>query len=668
MSKAIKWLLIIVAGLVVIVLVAVLVAPMVINFDRYKPQIEAQASKALGRPVTVGGEIEPSVFPWIGVAVHDLHLGNPPGFGEEDFASIGLFEIRVKLWPLLFGEYEVKRFVVNDPRIVLIKQKDGRSNWEGLGGKTQTGPAPPPQGRPPDKRPLPIKDLAVGQFAITDGSLQYIDHAAGTRHEIKDIQVNLTDVSLNRPIRMDFSAAADGHPIRLGGMVGPVGSDPGKGPIDIDVTAELLDRIKIRMQGRVENPVDSPQAVMNVQVAPFSLRNVMADLKQPLPVEPADKSALTKLAFSVKLSGTPDRFTSEGTLTLDQSQVTFSAQATEFAKPNIQLEAALDRIDLDRYLPQPQPSEEKPGETPEAPGTGTAPPAKKTDYAPLRKLVMDAQIRVNELKVKNARTRNIALKAKANNGIIRIDPLNIDLYDGRISIASTINVQQDTPRSEADLSVSNVRAGPLLNDVMKKEFLEGVVNAAISLQMIGDQPDQIRRTLNGKGELKFNEGAIVGIDLAGMVRNVQSAFGLAEKPAEKPRTDFSELLIPFSIADGLAKLDNARLVSPLLRVEAGGNADLAQETLDIRVEPKFVATLKGQGDIKERAGIMVPVLVGGTFEKPKYRPDLKAILKQDLPDKETLKKAIPREDELKKGLEKKAQDLFKRLGPGGREK
>jgi len=40
-----------------------------------------------------------------------------------------------------------------------------------------------------------------------------------------------------------------------------------------------------------------------------------------------------------------------------------------------------------------------------------------------------------------------------------------------------------------------------------------------------------------------------------------------------------------------------------------------------------VATAKGQGDTEKRAGYVVPVVVGGTFSSPTFRPDVKAIIK-----------------------------------------
>ncbi|MBR9979452.1 MAG: hypothetical protein KFF50_00350, partial [Desulfatitalea sp.] len=189
-----------------------------------------------------------------------------------------------------------------------------------------------------------------------------------------------------------------------------------------------------------------------------------------------------------------------------------------------------------------------------------------------------------------------------------------------------------------------------------------LLTAAINLRFTGDTADAIRKTLTGKGELNFNNGAIIGIDLADMVRNVQTAFGLAERPTKQPRTDFSELVVPFSIDAGLFSMDNARLNSPLLRLVAGGTANLVQETLAMRVEPKFVGTLKGQGDTAERAGIIVPVLISGSFDDPKFRPDLAAILNQELPDRETLKKMIPTKEAIEEGAGDKARDLLEQKG------
>jgi AsmA protein len=181
------------------------------------------------------------------------------------------------------------------------------------------------------------------------------------------------------------------------------------------------------------------------------------------------------------------------------------------------------------------------------------------------------------------------------------------------------------------------------------------------MAMIGDDPEKIKKTLNGKGELRFNDGAIVGIDLSAMARNVASAFAMAKKNEPRPRTDFSELTMPFTIKNGVANTPQTTLKSPFIRITAIGTADLVKETLDFRVDPQAVATIKGQGDEKQRSGIMVPVLVSGTFAEPKFRPDLSAAAKQriekEIFEHKEVKKVLEKEEI--KPLEKKAKGVLK---------
>jgi len=203
---------------------------------------------------------------------------------------------------------------------------------------------------------------------------------------------------------------------------------------------------------------------------------------------------------------------------------------------------------------------------------------------------------------------------------------------------------------------------------MDKDFLEGTAQATLNVTLAGDDGEKIKRTLNGKGDLLFKDGAIKGIDLAGMVRNTAAAFGLAEKRKEKPRTDFSALHAPFTITKGLVNTKKTTMVSPLIRVLAKGKANLVKETMNFRIEPKFVATLKGQGATEQLGGITIPVLITGSFSSPQFRPDLEALLKQKLktglPDSSELNNMLKGKDSKEgeaKSLEEKAKGLLKGL-------
>jgi len=665
MNKAVKWILVFAGSLVALIVIAVIVLPMVIDVEKYKPQIEQQVAKATGRTFKLGGDLQPSIFPWIGVRLSDLHLGNPSGFKEKDFVSVESFEVRVKLLPLLSRNIEVKRFVVNKPVIVLEKRKDGKGGWEGLGQSAEKPAVTAKEKSSPSSTgELPIKGLLVGEFAITNGLIVWLDQAAGVRKEVKDIDLVLTDVSFDKPVGVAFSALVDQKPLKLDGTIGPVGAQPGKSPLPVELALKLLNELDITLSGRIDPSTAPIKFDFAVNVADFSPRKIMDQLGQKLPVEPADPKVLNAVAVSLKLKGTPENIVvSDGKLKLDDSQATFSAQASEFDKPNLKADLNLDSIDLDRYLPPP--NKDKAG-TDSSDKPAADPAAKKTDYTPLRRLVMDARFKAGELKVQKARMQNLEVRVSARNGIFQLDPLKINLYQGNLAGTGTLNVQKDKPTTAMELALKGIQAGPLIKDVMAKELIEGAMAAEIGLNFTGDAPDLIRQTLGGKGDLRFTDGAIVGIDLASMVRNVQAAVGLAQQPSEKPRTDFAELQLPFTITNGLFKTDASRLVSPLLRVLVAGKADLAKETLDFRVEPKFVATIQGQGDTAQRTGIQVPVMVSGSFAAPTFTPDLKAILGQQLgqplPDKETLKKMVPSKEETNKMMQEGVKGLLKGLG------
>jgi AsmA protein len=674
MKRLLKWLLILGGGLFLLVVVALLIVPMFIDVQKYKPEIEKRVSDATGRPFSIGGKLELSLFPWAGLAFSDLHLGNPPGFKEKDFVSVESFEARVKLLPLLSRDIQVKRFILEGPRIILEKSKAGQGSWEDIGKPSDEVPSKPPKkGEKPtvteSEEGLPIKAIAVGEFAITEGSVLWIDQPKGECREISDLTLRLYDVSLDRPIRFAFSAKLDNRPLSMEGKAGPVGKDPGKGTIPLDLVAKGLKELDISLKGKIVDLATRPQFDLALQVSSFSPRKLVAALGQTFPVTTADPEALNLVSLQAKVRGDPKHVSvSDGVLDLDQSKLSFSIKAKDYSKPDVQFDLNLDTIDLDRYLPPP--AEEKTTEE-KTKAKGSAAQQDKIDYTPLRRLVLDGSMRVGKLKAHGAKMQDLYLKVSGKNGRFDLKPLTAKVYGGDLSAAGALDVGKDIPKTNLELHAKEIQAGPLLKDVLEKDLLEGNVQAEVGLSMAGDEAENIKRTLNGKGNLLFKDGAIVGIDLAGMVRNAKAAFGLAEKKAERPKTDFSELHSSFTITDGIVDTPNTSLVSPLLRVLVAGKANLVNETLDFRVEPKFVATLKGQGDTKERSGVIVPVLVTGTFSSPTFRPDLKGMLtkglEEGIPKPSELKKILPgqgTESGGLKSLEEKGKDLLKGLPLG----
>ena len=580
MKSILKWLFIIGGAFLVLVVAAVFIIPQFVDVKQYKPTIEQKVAEATGRSFTLGDDMDVSVFPWVGVKLTDLHLGNPAGYKEKDMVSVKNFEVRLKVMPLLSKRIEVKTFVLDSPEIYLEKSKKGTANWQGMGG-TQGKTADKEKKEEPSSsgQGLPIDALRVDNFSITNGRLIYIDKGAGVKKEISDLNLTLTDISLENPVGVSLDAKMDGKPVSL----------------------------KMKIKG---------------------------DTKR------------------VSLS--------DGILVLDESKLNFSGSAKEFSKPNLKFDLQLDKIDLDRYLPEPAAKE---GTSASAEKTAQAKKTKqKTDYGPLRKLVLDGKIKAGKVTAHGATVEDINVRILAKDGIITIDPLDLKLYQGSVASRVDLNVRKNDPQTKVTLDAKGIQAGPLMKEALKKELIDGTLKTTLNLSMTGETPDMIKQTLTGKGELLFTDGAIVGIDLANTVRNVKANFGMGEQAAEKPRTDFAELKVPFTAKNGRVNTSGSSLMSPLIRVLATGNVNLVKEMLDLRVEPKFVATLKGQGDDQERSGLMVPVLITGSFVSPKITPDLKGLIGSGVtPDAEGLKNILGTKEGQTQKVESVTKDIKSKL-------
>ena len=72
MGKAVKWLFIVVGGLVALIVVALLVIPLFVDVEQYKPMIESRVSDLTGRPFRLEGKLSLSLFPWAGLYLWEI--------------------------------------------------------------------------------------------------------------------------------------------------------------------------------------------------------------------------------------------------------------------------------------------------------------------------------------------------------------------------------------------------------------------------------------------------------------------------------------------------------------------------------------------------------------------------------------------------------------------
>ncbi|MEJ2476965.1 MAG: AsmA family protein, partial [Desulfobacterales bacterium] len=507
---------------------------------------------------------------------------------------------------------------------------------------------------------LPIRSLTVGDFSVTKGSIAWIDKATGTHKTIDQLDLVLADLSFDRPIGLTLSARMDDKPVAVNGTVGPIGQNPGKATIPLNLDIKALSDLALTLQGTVVSPAENPRVDLTVTVPEFSPRKLLAQLGQPKVIDTADSGVLSKMSMQAAIAAGTDKISvSKGAMTLDDTRINFNARLAEFSRPDITFEADLDRINIDRYLPSKTDKKSAAAEgagqagqtTASAPKPGGTSDKKTPDYTSLRRLVLDGKVKIGEVIVSKAKLSNFLVTIRGKDGVLRVEPLQTDLYGGNLNLNGNMNFSQNVPRGTIKLQLKNVQTSPLMKDLSEKDFLEGAANAAGNLSFSGDDAETVKKTLNGNGDLRFSNGAIKGIDLVAMIQNVRAAFGDGQAIPAGSQTDFTELSVPFTITNGVVDTRQTNLQSHVLDVLVVGKANLVSEILDFRVEPKVVRKLGRQDDKKDYSKVTVPVLVSGTFSAPKFSPDLESLAKQQL-QKKLLESDKVQEYIEKKGLKK----------------
>ena len=134
-------------GILVGVLLVILIAlPFFINANSFRPAIEQQLSSALGRGVQIGN-LSLSIFSGSLSAEH-LSISDDPSFNQSPFLTGKSLKIGVELWPLITSRtLNVTHLIIEEPQIVLIRNKEGKWNYSTLATGSAGQQGEPSSGR-----------------------------------------------------------------------------------------------------------------------------------------------------------------------------------------------------------------------------------------------------------------------------------------------------------------------------------------------------------------------------------------------------------------------------------------------------------------------------------------------------------------------------------------
>ena len=363
----------------------------------YKDEIRQLARDKAHVELTLNGDIGWSLFPWLGLELHDASVATLTT-PKAPFADLQMLGLSVRVLPLLRREVQMSDVRVEGLNLTLAKDANGHGNWEDIGqplpeqtasATDPNAPAPEPAAKT-DSAQRPLK-LDIDSLTVNNARVQYSDEKTGQQLTAESIQLSTGAVregaeipvkltaflstnqpalrartELNGELRLD--RALKRYQFEDMRLSGEVSGDPlqgktvtfsAQGQLLADLGANVAEWTGLKVSANqlralgelhVRELDKQPQLTGGLSIAQFDLRAFVEGIGQQLPAM-ADGS-LTRLEMVSRLQGTKNSLALEDlALKVDDSSFTGRIAVDDFARQALRVQLKGDKLDADRYLP-----------------------------------------------------------------------------------------------------------------------------------------------------------------------------------------------------------------------------------------------------------------------------------------------------------------------------
>jgi AsmA protein len=603
----------IVIGAAVLVVAGLVSVPFLLPLDTYRAPIEAAATKALGREVHIKGPMHLTLYPEIGVSLSSVSVANVAGARDADMASVKSMVIGAKVMPLLSGRLEVTRLVLGEPVIHLETKTDGTANWHFDAQSARPATGQPNQG-------TALNRIGFSQITINDGRVSYYDAASKKSQLFDKLSVDISIpaagiAGVQQPLVLNGSFDHNGETLKINGRLdnfnNMLRAQPTSARLSIGskiVNAEFTGTIGTtgNISGALKlgaRSVRSFAAWMGSPMQPGNGFGLIALEGQFASHDGIYGLSHTHLAF--------DSMNLNGDISLD----------TNPDVPALKGHLSIDRLDINPYL--------APGASDDTVKAGKA---KRTDPgAPLslgglKSVNADVTLVVGELVTPDLKLDHALVKASLKSGVLSADMSNISAYGGSGKADFVIDASGPEPKFRQSLDMTGLKIQPFLDQLMGVKDITATGSVKMELAAHGTRTDEIVKNLSGKGEIRFKDGYISGVDLAEVSRVLQSivtAKVLTNAVSDEARTSFGEMGGTFVVKNGVLHTEDLALTNPTIEIHGRGDVDLSAQRLDIHLEPRAKKGIPGLNLVD----VGVPFTAKGPWNKPDYVPDVVGLTK-----------------------------------------
>ncbi len=590
-------------GVVLAVLVLLAVGLMaVVPSERIAQAVSGQFEAMTGRKLVLAGEVKPRLWPSLGVTTGPVSIANAE-WAESDqplFRAESL-SVDVNLGALLGGEVKILGLSADQPEINLERDKDGQANWVFAASAAGEGGAVP----------APATGFTLDQGAITGGSLRFNDRQSGRVIALDDVDASLSIPDFSGPFTLSATGLTGGQSVTLD-LSGGVFSAFAMGRV-VPLTMTLAaGGTVVKFDGRGGYAPMAAEGALTANLSDLPALGALlgAELSRPSPGLGHDT---LRISSTLTMDGTGGAFLRGAEIVADSNQLKGDLDYLPGeARPKLKGQLAAGPITIGTGAEGEMGGGQAGGM--EAAGW----PEGVIDASSLGAL--DAEIALSApsidlgvLKLGQTRAMITVDRARAV-----VDIREMQAYEGQVTGDFVVNGRGGLSVG-GRLTFAGLQTQPLLTDLAGWDRLVAAGDFDLQFLGVGNSIDAIMKSLKGQGSLELGQGELRGLDIAGMLRTLDPSY-----VGEGQKTIFEGLAGTYTIADGVLSNSDLKLVAPYVTAAGSGDIGLGERTLDYRLRPTALAAEDGTG------GVMVPLLITGTWADPKFRLDLESIAREKM--------------------------------------
>lgn len=609
-----RWILKIALTLLALVVVAV-AALFLIPTDRIARIAEAKFEENTGRSLTLKGEVRPQLFPRLGVTLGAVEIANAQWAGPEPMVEANRLEVGVGLSALFSGDIVVEAFTIENPTIRLLRNEEGVANWDFLSEESSSSEGGG------------LTNFSLPKGTISNATLIYRDEATGSDYQLSKMDAELALANLKGAADISLTALFQDEVLEVDGQLNGVQQllDGGVQPVDLKLK---IGGNSIQFEGAAG--LEPLQAKGSLIADIADLEGMMNAVDQPMPIIPNGLGQHPKVQGDLTLSPEGSLFLRGATIDLDFNQLSGDLDVSFGDVPYVKARLSGKALDFSAMS-----TDTSEGDGAANAGAGGWSKA-RLDVSGISAVNGEFTFQATSVDLGSIKLGQTALKGTLDRSRLVLDMGGVQAFGGAVSGQFVVNNRNGLSVG-GDLNANGIAMQSVLNDFAGFDRLIGDASMSLKFLGVGSTMDQIMKSLSGSGRLDVGRGELLGLDIAGMLRNLDLAY-----VGDGSKTVFDSISASYAIKDGVLSNSDLNFASSLLTASGRGSMDLGGQTIAYRVEPVALAEQLDRG-------IRVPFLIEGPWSNVKFRPDLKSLIDQNLEkEKEKLKaKAKAEEDRLK---------------------